>query len=271
MPELPEVETTLRGIEPVLKGQRVTRLLVRDHRLRWPVEEDLASHLEGAKVQSLERRAKYMLIHFARGSLIWHLGMSGSMRIVDPGETLKKHDHIDLELSNEKVVRYNDPRRFGCVLWGGEKVMNHALLASLGPEPLSDQFDAEFIFQRSRGRHVSIKQFIMDQKVVVGVGNIYASEALFLAGIAPSRQAARISLARYRQLVSHIKVILIEAIRQGGTTLRDFSQADGRPGYFEQKLAVYGREGLPCVVCRTQIRNKVIGQRASYYCPACQR
>ncbi len=271
MPELPEVETTLRGIETALKGQRVTQLVVRDHRLRWPVAEDLAAHLEGAKVQSLERRAKYMLIHFSSGSLIWHLGMSGSMRIVDPDEPIKKHDHIDLALSNDKVVRYNDPRRFGCLLWGGDDVMAHPLLASLGPEPLSDQFNAEALFQRSRGRRVSIKQFIMDQKVVVGVGNIYASEALFLAGIAPSRQAARISLLRYRQLVSHIKAVLIEAIRQGGTTLRDFSQADGRPGYFEQQLQVYGREGLPCVACNTQIRNKVIGQRASYYCPVCQR
>ena len=271
MPELPEVETTLRGIEPLLKRQRIKQLIVRDHRLRWPVAEDLATHLEGAKVQSLERRAKYMLIHFAGGSLIWHLGMSGSMRIVGQGEALKKHDHIDLVLANKKMVRYNDPRRFGCVLWGGKNVMDHVLLASLGPEPLSAQFNAEALFQRSRGRRVSIKQFIMDQKVVVGVGNIYASEALFLAGIAPSRQAARISLARYRLLVSHIKAVLIEAIRQGGTTLRDFSQADGRPGYFEQQLAVYGREGSPCIVCGATIRNKVIGQRASYYCPACQR
>lgn len=271
MPELPEVETTLRGIEPVLKGQRVTQLLVRDHRLRWPVAEDLAAHLEGAKIQSLERRAKYMLIHFAGGSLIWHLGMSGSMRIVDQDEPLKKHDHIDLVLSNDQVVRYNDPRRFGCVLWGGENVMDHVLLASLGPEPLSDQFNAESLFQRSRGRRVSIKQFIMDQKMVVGVGNIYANEALFLAGITPARPAARISLKRYRQLVSHIKAVLIEAIRKGGTTLRDFSQADGRPGYFEQKLAVYGREGLPCIACGTKVRNKKIGQRASYYCPVCQR
>lgn len=270
MPELPEVETTLRGIEPVLKGQRITQLVVREHRLRWPVAEDLAVHLEGAKVQSLERRAKYMLIHFSSGSLIWHLGMSGSMRIVDPGEVIKKHDHIDLLLSNEKVIRYNDPRRFGCVLWGGNNATAHPLLASLGPEPLSDQFNGEALFLLSRGRRVSIKQFIMDQKVVVGVGNIYASEALFLSGIAPTRQATRISLVRYQRLVSHIKAVLIQAIMEGGTTLKDFSQTDGRPGYFEQRLQVYGREGMPCAACDAQIRKKVIGQRASYYCPVCQ-
>ncbi len=271
MPELPEVETTLRGIEPVLKGKYVERLVVRNPRLRWPVAEDLPARLEGALVQSLERRAKYILIHLNHGSLIWHLGMSGSMRIVGAEIPPEKHDHLDLMMSDGGIVRYNDPRRFGSVLWGGNNVMSHPLLAQLGPEPLSDSFDGEYLYRLSRARKVSVKQFVMDQKVVVGVGNIYASEALFLAGIMPTRQAARISLLRYQTLAQHIKQVLTDAIAQGGTTLRDFSQADGRPGYFEQQLRVYGRANQACPVCGAMICNKVIGQRASYYCPVCQR
>jgi len=187
MPELPEVETTLKGISPQLKGRYIERLIVRDHRLRWPVTQDLASRIEGAQVESLQRRAKYMLIHFAHGSLIWHLGMSGSMRIVDRSTALNKHDHLDLVVADGAVIRYNDPRRFGCVLWGGQDVMSHPLLATLGPEPLEDMFNADYLYAKSRTRKCVIKQFIMDQKVVVGVVNLYASEALYMAGIHPMR------------------------------------------------------------------------------------
>jgi len=270
MPELPEVETTLRGIEKSLLDTKIENLIVRDARLRWPVPEDLGERIIGRRVVSLQRRAKYILIDFEHGSLIWHLGMSGSMRIVDSATELRKHDHIDLLLGSDVVLRYNDPRRFGCLLWA-EDVLIHPLLVSLGPEPLDERFDGAYLYNRARGRKVSIKSFIMDQKIVVGVGNIYASEALFLAGIRPTRKAANISLARYETLAEQIKQVLQRAIAQGGTTLRDFSQADGRPGYFEQQLHVYGREKQPCTQCGKAISNKVIGQRASYYCPACQR
>jgi len=271
MPELPEVETTLRGIAPALKGHRITHLEVRNPRLRWVVPVDLPGKVEGQRVTGLQRRAKYILISLEHGSLIWHLGMSGSMRLVEVGTASQKHDHIDLQLDSGRMLRYNDPRRFGCLLWGGKDALAHPLLNGLGPEPLHDVFDAGYLYRRSRGRRLTVKQFIMDQKTVVGVGNIYASEALFLAGILPTRQAARISLSRYQSLVIHIKAVLIAAIAQGGTSLRDFTQADGRPGYFEQRLNVYGRAGEACVTCGAQLQNKMIGQRASYYCAVCQR
>jgi formamidopyrimidine-DNA glycosylase len=270
MPELPEVETTLRGIEPRLAGALVESLIVRDNRLRWPVPDDLAERIKGRRIISLKRRAKYILINFEHGSLIWHLGMSGSMRIVDSATSLRKHDHVDLQLSSGVVLRYNDPRRFGCVLWADD-VRAHPLLNALGPEPLTADFNGGYLYKKSRGRRIAVKSFIMDQKVVVGVGNIYASEALFLAGIRPTRQASRVSLIRYQALAEHTKQVLQRAIAQGGTTLRDFSQADGRPGYFEQQLLVYGRENQPCTQCGHAIRNQVIGQRASYHCPVCQK
>ncbi len=269
MPELPEVETTLRGIETALTGALVESLEVRDNRLRWPVPDDLAERIKGRRILSLQRRAKYILINFEHGSLIWHLGMSGSMRIVDSSTSMRKHDHVDLQLSSKVVLRYNDPRRFGCVLWADD-VLAHPLLKSLGPEPLCADFSGSYLYKKSRGRRVAVKSFIMDQKVVVGVGNIYASEALFLAGIRPNRQASRISRIRYETLAENTKQVLQNAIAQGGTTLRDFSQADGRPGYFEQQLHAYGRENQPCTQCGHAIRNQVIGQRASYYCPLCQ-
>jgi len=218
----------------------------------------------------LQRRAKYILIELEQGSLIWHLGMSGSMRLVSPATAAAKHDHIDLELDSGQLLRYNDPRRFGCLLWGGSDVLAHPLLSSLGPEPLDEAFDADYLYQRSKRRKLTVKQFIMDQKTVVGVGNIYASEALFLAGILPARQAARISKQRYQSLVIQIKAVLLAAIAQGGTSLRDFTQADGRPGYFEQRLNVYGRAGAACVGCGSPVQNRAIGQRASYYCVVCQ-
>ncbi len=270
MPELPEVETTLRGIEKALIGEKIVHLQVRESRLRWPIPDDLGERIAGRRIVSLRRRAKYILINLEHGSLIWHLGMSGSMRIVDGATALRKHDHVDLQLNNGVLLRYNDPRRFGCLLWA-EDALVHPLLATLGPEPLSEAFDGSYLHKKSRGRRVAVKSFIMDQKVVVGVGNIYASEALFLAGIRPARSASRISHVRYEILAKKIKQVLQQAIEQGGTTLRDFSQADGRPGYFEQQLNVYGRQNQPCTRCGHAIHNKVIGQRASYYCPTCQR
>lgn len=270
MPELPEVETTRRGIEPALSGQRIDRLLVRDSRLRWPVAEELPGHLAGQRVLGIDRRAKYLLFRLGNGSLICHLGMSGSMRLVPTDTPPEKHDHIDMLMENRLCLRYNDPRRFGCFLWA-EDPASHPLLAALGPEPLQETFNGDYLYARSRGRRQPVKAFIMDQKTVVGVGNIYASEALFRAGISPLRQAGRISCARYKLLASAIREVLSAAIEQGGTTLRDFLGADGQPGYFRQRLSVYERAGQPCPGCTLPLRKRVIGQRASYFCPACQR
>lgn len=270
MPELPEVETTRRGIEKVLLNAQVKQLIVRDCRLRWPVPEGLEQKVAGQNILSVGRRAKYLLIELESGYLLWHLGMSGSIRIVEEHSPLKKHDHIDLVLEGGKAIRFNDPRRFGSLLWAGKDVLHHPLLASLGPEPLDGNFNGAYLYQKSRGRKVAVKNFIMDQKIVVGVGNIYASEALFASGILPARQAARVSKVRYKALVEQIKRILDEAIKQGGTTLNDFQQADGKPGYFKQELLVYGRAGDACAVCGEKIVKKNIGQRSSYYCPTCQ-
>ena len=270
MPELPEVETTRRGVAPYSEGQRITEVIVRDHRLRWPVPDDLPSRAGGQTITAVRRRAKYLLFDTDAGTLLVHLGMSGSLRVMSPTDTLLKHDHIDLVFENGRCLRYNDPRRFGCWLWlkPGEP---HPLLTHLGPEPLSDDFNGEYLYQRSRGRKAPIKQFLMDGKVVVGVGNIYANEALFLSGIAPSRAAGRISLARYRRLVENVKQVLTSAIMQGGTTLRDFVGGDGKPGYFAQQLYVYGRAGQPCKACGSELRESRLGQRTSVYCVTCQR
>lgn len=269
MPELPEVETTLRGIQPALGGSKITKLIVREPRLRWPITASLPDLVKDQRVKSLKRRAKYIIIQLQTGSLILHLGMSGSIRVVNDLTKLKKHDHYDLVLESKIIIRYNDPRRFGCLLWA-DAAMDHPLLAKLGPEPLSDDFKVDQLYLASRGRRVAVKNFIMDQKTVVGVGNIYASESLFLAGILPNKPAGKVSKARYADLVKHIKDVLARAINQGGTSLQDFNQVDGKPGYFEQKLLVYGRAGEPCLQCDQLIQNQVIGQRASYYCAACQ-
>ncbi len=271
MPELPEVETTRRGIEAALVNNRVKDLVVRDRRLRWVVPEGIEQRVAGQKITAVERRAKYLLIKLGNGYLIWHLGMTGSMCIVTEQALFNKHDHIDLVLQNGSLLRFTDPRRFGCLLWADKNVLAHPLLISLGPEPLDDEFNGAYLYQRSRGRKVAVKNFIMNQKVVVGVGNIYASEALFLSGISPARQAKRISMARYQLLAEQIKRVLCDAIQQGGTTLNNFLQVNGQPGYFKQKLLVYGREGAPCEVCTAPIMKRVIGQRSSYYCPVCQR
>lgn len=269
MPELPEVETTKRGIEPWLKDQTISKIIVRQPKLRWPVSEEIHL-LEGEQILSLTRRAKYILVETAKGTAIWHLGMSGSLRLVEAGEDPGGHDHIDWQLSNGKVLRYHDPRRFGALLWvaPGEDSEH---LSHLGPEPLSDDFDADYLFQRSRGKSQAIKTFIMDGKVVVGVGNIYANESLFMAGIRPQTAAGKISKQRYERLVSEIKKVLAAAIEQGGTTLRDFVGGDGKPGYFAQQLFVYGRGGQPCKFCNTTLKEIRQGQRATVYCPSCQR
>jgi formamidopyrimidine-DNA glycosylase len=269
MPELPEVETTRRGVEPHCLGRVVMRLEVRDARLRWPVPDSLASALTGQAIIAVERRGKYLLFRTADGCLLVHLGMSGSLRVASPDAPPGKHDHIDLILEGGSCLRYHDPRRFGCFLWQprGE---DHVLLRSLGPEPLSGEFDGQLLYRRSRGRKGPVKNFIMDGKVVVGVGNIYANEALFLSGIHPNRAAGRISKARYALLAGLIKQVLTSAIDQGGTTLRDFVGGDGKPGYFAQRLYVYGRAGQPCKTCETPLRELRLGQRSSVYCVTCQ-
>ena len=270
MPELPEVETTRRGLHDYCVGQPVRSVTVRDRRLRWPVPEDLHDIVVGQKIESLERRAKYLLFRFSHGTLLGHLGMSGSLRVLLAEEPAAKHDHIDIVLESGAVLRYNDPRRFGCFLWfpTGEPV---SLLEHLGPEPLSADFDGERLHTLSRRRKVAVKNFIMDGSTVVGVGNIYANESLFLAGIRPDRAAHRISRARYYLLAEEIKSVLTNAIDVGGTTLRDFVGGDGKPGYFAQQLYVYGRGGEPCKRCGEPLKEKVIGQRATVFCIACQR
>lgn len=270
MPELPEVETTRRGIAPHLEGQRVSRVIVRERRLRWPIPEDLDVRLSGQRIVQVERRAKYLLLNAEVGTLISHLGMSGSLRLVECGTPAARHEHVDIELESGMALRYTDPRRFGALLWSLTP-LEHELLRHLGPEPLTDAFEGERLFQLSRNRNMAVKPFIMDNAVVVGVGNIYATEALFAAGIDPRREAGTISRARYVKLAQEIKRILAIAIERGGTTLRDFVGGDGQPGYFQQELFAYGRGGEPCKVCGSTLREVRLGQRASVYCSRCQR
>jgi formamidopyrimidine-DNA glycosylase len=270
MPELPEVETTRAGIAPHLIGTRIARLAIRQPQLRWPIPPVLIETLPGQRVESIERRAKYLLVNTGAGSALIHLGMSGSLRVLDPDVPLGKHDHYDWLLDSGRILRYTDPRRFGSLLWQPRGEM-HELLADLGPEPLSDAFDGDHLWMRSRNRAASVKTFIMDQAIVVGVGNIYAAEALFAAGIHPTRAAGSVSRTRYARLAGEIKRILLYAITRGGTTLRDFISPDGAPGYFEQELFVYGRAGEPCKGCGTPIRAITLGQRTTFYCPRCQR
>ena len=270
MPELPEVETTLRGIEPYIDGQILTAVVVRNASMRWPIPSIELQALVGQKINRVERRAKYILIHTDKGCILLHLGMSGSLRVLDSSVAPTKHDHVDLEFGGLKVVRLNDPRRFGCCLLIDEPVHQHRLLVNLGPEPLGEGFSGERLFTLSRGKSQAIKSFIMDNKIVVGVGNIYASESLFKAGIRPTIAAKRISKARYQRLADEIIAVLSKAIRAGGTTLNDFTQTDGKPGYFAQELQVYGRAGEPCYQCGAEIKSKVIGQRNTFFCQVCQ-
>jgi formamidopyrimidine-DNA glycosylase len=270
MPELPEVETSRRGIAPYLEGCTVRSVVIRDRRLRWPVSLEVDRQLTGAVIRSVTRRAKYLLINTDRGSAILHLGMSGSVRIINTDTPAGVHDHVDLVLSSGKALRFRDPRRFGSLHFS-EAPLAHPLLANLGPEPLGRSFTGAYLWKRSRGRRVAIKQFIMTPQIVVGVGNIYASESLFIAGIHPRRAAGRVSLLRYEKLANSIREVLQAAIKAGGTTLRDFYGGDGEPGYFSQELNVYDREDRPCRVCDTPLTAIVLGQRSTYYCKNCQR
>lgn len=270
MPELPEVETSRRGIAPHIEGCELQQVIVRNAHLRWPVPTEELRALQGLELQQVSRRGKYLRLHFATGYILIHLGMSGSVRIVTAQQPAAKHDHLDLIFANGNILRLNDPRRFGCCLFQADDE-EHALLQSLGPEPLSETFNADYLFRRSQGKSQAVKAFIMDSHEVVGVGNIYASESLFRAGIHPKRAAGRISQPRYEKLVTAIKTVLAEAIEQGGTTLRDFVGSDGKPGYFKQELQVYGREGEDCPHCGNPVKRITLGQRSTFYCGQCQK
>ncbi len=270
MPELPEVETTRQGLLPRLQGRTLTQIVVRNPRLRWPVPDDLEARLAGWPLKTLERRGKYLLFDFGSATQIVHLGMSGSLRFAGPGEPAALHDHIDWLFDDGATLRLRDPRRFGAVLWTDD-VSRHPLLAHLGPEPLTPEFDAAYLHAQCQRRSAAIKQVIMDAQVVVGVGNIYASESLFHAGIRPATAARRLSRPACARLAEAIKRVLAAAIAAGGSSLRDYVASDGELGYFQLQTRVYDRAGLPCKACATPIRRIVQGQRASFYCPACQR
>jgi len=269
MPELPEVETSRRGIEPHLVGEKILHAVVRNSRLRWPVSQEIHA-LSDQPVLSVQRRAKYLLLELPHGWIIIHLGMSGSLRVLPEEQPAAKHDHVDLVMSNGKVLRYTDPRRFGAWLWSTDPEGSN-VLAHLGPEPLGDAFSGDYLYEKSRGKRTAVKQWLMDNKVVVGVGNIYASESLFTAGILPDRPAMSLSNEEAQRLAATIKAVLLRSIEQGGTTLRDFLQSDGKPGYFAQELQVYGRAGEPCRACGTPIVSGKHGQRSTFWCPNCQR
>jgi formamidopyrimidine-DNA glycosylase len=270
VPELPEVETTRRGIEPFVTGHTVSAITVRQRQLRWLISEELETALSGQMFSGVERRAKYLLLRTAAGTLLLHLGMSGRLRILAEAQPAQKHDHVDIEFSDGHLLRFTDPRRFGALLWTPQAPELHPLLSHLGPEPLSEDFHAAYLFRQSRGRQMPVKSFIMDGHIVVGVGNIYANEALFYAGIRPQRAAGRISLKRYELLSAAIKQVLADAIERGGTTLRDFSGSDGNPGYFQQQLQVYGRAGEVCQRCGEVIRVQRLVQRSTFFCARCQ-
>lgn len=271
MPELPEVETARRGIEPHLLKHAVAAVVVRNRNLRWPVPRSLIETLPGQRIDAVTRRGKYLLLHTPAGTAILHLGMSGSLRVLPAVTPAGKHDHLDIVLDSGRALRLRDPRRFGTLLWTTGDPAQHKLLRTLGPEPLDEQFDGDYLFAKSRRRKVAIKNFIMNSHIVVGVGNIYASEALFLARVHPQRAAGKVSRERYQALAKAIRKVLNAAIKSGGTTLRDFSRADGEPGYFRQHLRVYDREGKACERCGGSIRSRVTGQRSTYYCPDCQK
>lgn len=271
MPELPEVETTLNGIKPYSEQQKITAVIVRHHGLRWPIPKNINTLVKNQLVQIIERRGKYLLFRTTKGTIILHLGMSGSLRVLTQPTPAGKHDHVDIEFANHKILRLTDPRRFGAFLWTEEDPYFHPLLKHLGPEPLSKEFSGKYLWQRAQKRKVPIKSFIMDSKIVVGVGNIYASEALFAAGIHPESPTGKISAERFEVLVKEIKKILRIAIKKGGTTLKDFLKSDGKPGYFSQHLKVYGRAGLPCVECGTELKELRLGQRSTVVCEKCQR
>lgn len=272
MPELPEVETVRRGIEPYVVGRSIRQVCVHERRLRWPVPAELPKCLKGRTIVSVSRRAKILSLSLDNhDALLIHLGMSGRLRVLSDHQDRQKHDHLDIMLDDGSLLRYHDPRRFGAVLIWRRDTEAHVLLQNLGPEPFDQAFNGDYLFDKSRGRRASVKTFLMDGRVVVGAGNIYAAESLFRAGIRPGRAAGRVSRSQYQDLASCVRQVLSEAIEQGGTTLRDFAGAQGESGYFQQDLYVYGRMGAPCRVCTTPIRKTVLGQRSSFYCPSCQR
>lgn len=271
MPELPEVETTRAGLLPALQGAIIKEVIVRCSRLRWPIPEHFAMNLANKRIQYLTRRAKYLLMHLDNGTVLMHLGMSGHLRLLVPNAVAQKHDHVDIIFNNKIMMRYTDPRRFGALLWCAGDPLAHPLLKNLGVEPLTDDFTTEYLLHCAAKRKQAIKAFIMDSKIVVGVGNIYAAEALFLSGIHPQMPALSLSYTQAFSLVSAIKQVLKAAIAKGGTTLKDFVNSEGRPGYFTQALQVYGRKGLPCTQCFTVLQSYKQGQRATVFCPNCQQ
>ncbi|MEW6332248.1 MAG: bifunctional DNA-formamidopyrimidine glycosylase/DNA-(apurinic or apyrimidinic site) lyase [Pseudomonadota bacterium] len=270
MPELPEVETTRRGIEPYVTGRRVLRVVVREPRLRWRVTPKLVREFSGQTVRSVTRRGKYLLLATAAGTAILHLGMSGNLRVVPATQAADPHDHVDIVLDSGDCLRLRDPRRFGCLLWTRDDPQKHKLLRDLGPEPLSADFSGDTLFEKSRGRKRAIRDFLLDSQVLAGIGNIYANEALFAAGLRPTRAAGRINREQYARLAAAIRATLNRALKAGGTTLRDFRNGRGEPGYFQLSLNVYGREGEPCRVCSTVIKGRRLGQRSAFFCPKCQ-
>ena len=271
MPELPEVETTRSGIEPLVVNKVVAQVLIHNASLRWPTSLELVALLPGQKFCSVSRRSKYLLFSLDEGTMIVHLGMTGHLRVDSALSARRKHDHFEIVFTDGTALRYNDSRRFGSILWTSEDPLQHVRLASLGPEPFNAKFNASYLHNRSRQRKVAVKPFLMDAHVVVGVGNIYASEALFRAGISPKRLAGKVSKAAYGRLVEKVTIILNDAIAAGGTTIRDFANSEGQPGYFKQKLRVYGRAGQKCTACDALIKQIKLGQRSTYYCPCCQK
>lgn len=270
MPELPEVETTLRGIAPHIEGKAVSGVEIRQPSLRWPIPDHLANTLAAQSLSHITRRGKYLLMHFETGTLLVHLGMSGSLRIAQAEEPPLYHDHVDIAFGNN-MLRYCDPRRFGCMLWAEGDPHQHSLLRNLGPEPLSEAFSGEYLYAKSRKRSIAVKQFIMTNEVVVGVGNIYANESLFMAGIKPIKKASALTKAQCNKWVEDIRFVLQRSITQGGTTLKDFVGGDGKPGYFQQQLLVYGRAGKPCKQCQKPLKEVRMNGRSTVYCTACQR
>ena len=271
MPELPEVETVRRALGPRIRGQRIVRVVVRQPRLRWPVSPVLRRHAPGQRVQTVQRRGKYLLLGLDAGTVILHLGMSGSLRILNKAVPPEPHDHLDLCFHSGRVLRLRDPRRFGSVHWTRSDPQRHRLLRNLGPEPLTSAFNGDYLYHSSRGRRLAMKTLLMDARVVAGIGNIYANEALFVAGVHPARHAGRVSRLRCDRLVEAVRDVLRRAIHAGGTTLRDFRHPGGAAGYFRVDLKVYGREGQPCVCCGTLLRRRLLNQRSCFYCPLCQR
>ena len=271
MPELPEVETTRRGIRPLVADKIVEQVLIYNGSLRWVVPQELTTLLPGQKVGAVSRRSKYLLFAFPAGTMIVHLGMTGHLRVDSFQSEKRKHDHVEIVFTDGTALRYNDPRRFGSILWTADDPLQHVRLATLGPEPFDPQFNAAYLHKLSRNRKVAVKPFLMDAHVVVGVGNIYASEALYRAGISPVRHAGSVSKAAYERLIQAVTIILNEAIAAGGTTIRDFANSEGKPGYFTQELRVYGRAGQKCKACDTLIKQVKLGQRSTFYCPSCQK